>query len=146
MHPRYYPYTLPDYRHTDKHLRLVMTLISLFFTRSPNIDCCAPEIWPWPLTLTLTFYLKARQQWCQNMIFDIWPWSLTYDLDLQSQSRSTSIPKINVVGQTVQTGSNRQTNKWTEGMTLPSALSPCFAKSTRLIIISKRIYEFIMSH
>ncbi len=25
---RYYLYTPPDYRHTDKHLRLVMTLIA----------------------------------------------------------------------------------------------------------------------
>ncbi len=28
-HPRYYPHTPPDYRHTDKHLRLVMTFIAL---------------------------------------------------------------------------------------------------------------------
>ena len=63
-HPRYYPHTPPDYRHTDKHLRLVMTFIALCCTRqswAPNIDCCVPEIWPWhwprPLTLTLDFDL-----------------------------------------------------------------------------------------
>ncbi len=28
-HPRNYSYTPPDYKHTDKHLRLVMTLIAL---------------------------------------------------------------------------------------------------------------------
>ena len=32
-HPRDYPYTPTDYRHTDKHLRLVMTLIALCCTR-----------------------------------------------------------------------------------------------------------------
>ncbi len=31
-HLRYYPYTPPDYRHTNKHLRLVMTLIGLCCT------------------------------------------------------------------------------------------------------------------
>ncbi len=37
------------YRHTDKHLRLVMTCIALCCTRqsrAPNIDRCAPEILP----------------------------------------------------------------------------------------------------
>ncbi len=99
----------PDYRHTDKHLRLVMTLISLCCTRqsrAPNIDRCALEIWPRPLTLTN----------------DLDP---TFDLDLK--------------GQTVQTGectqTNGQTNGRTDRRTLPSTLSPCFAKATRSIII-----------
>ncbi len=46
-HLRYYPCTLPDYRHTDEHLRLVMTMIALCCTRqsqAPNIDCCMPKI------------------------------------------------------------------------------------------------------
>ena len=49
-HPRY-SHTHPDYRHTDKHLRLLMTLIALC-CRASNINCCATEICPWPLTLT----------------------------------------------------------------------------------------------
>ncbi len=59
-----------DYRHTDKHLRLVITLTVLCCTRqsrAPNIDRCAPEIWPWPLTLT----------------HDLWPWPLTLTLTLR---------------------------------------------------------------
>ncbi len=37
----------PDYRHTDKHLRLVMIPNALCFTRqsrAPNVDRCAPEM------------------------------------------------------------------------------------------------------
>ncbi len=49
------------------------------------------------------------------------------------------MPKIKVKGQTVQTGelgqTDTQTHKQTDGRTLPSALSPCFAKATRLINI-----------
>ncbi len=60
-----YLHTPTDDRHTDKHLRLVVTLIALCCTRqsrAPNIDRCAPEIWPWPMILTPTFDfdLKAR--------------------------------------------------------------------------------------
>ena len=46
-HPRDYPHTPTNYRHTDKHLRLVMTPIALYCTRqsrAPNIDRCAPEV------------------------------------------------------------------------------------------------------
>ena len=50
---------------THKHPRLVMTLTALCCTqqsRATNIDCCALEIWPWPVTMTPTFDrdLKAR--------------------------------------------------------------------------------------
>ena len=41
LHPRDYPHRPTDYRHTDKHLRLEMTLIALYCTqqsRAPNID------------------------------------------------------------------------------------------------------------
>ncbi len=41
------------------------------------------------------------------------------------------MPKVKVIGQTVQTGghteTNKQADKQTDGRTLPSALSPCFA-------------------
>ncbi len=45
-HPRNYPHTPTDYRHTDKHLRLLMPPIAPNCTRqsrAPNIDHCAPE-------------------------------------------------------------------------------------------------------
>ncbi len=45
-HPRDYPHTSTNYRHTDKHLRQVMTAIALCCTRqskAPNIDHCTPE-------------------------------------------------------------------------------------------------------
>ena len=63
LHPGNYLHTPTDYGQTDKYLRLVMTLIALCCTRqswAPNVDHCAPEIWPWPVTLTTTF--------------DLWPW------------------------------------------------------------------------
>ncbi len=53
-HPRYYPHTPTDDRHTYQHLRLAMALIALYCTRqirAPNIDRCAPE------KVTLTFDL-----------------------------------------------------------------------------------------
>ncbi len=55
-----------EYRQTDKYLRLVMILIALCCTpqiRAPNIDFCAPEISPWPLTLT------------HDLDPDLWPWT-----------------------------------------------------------------------
>ncbi len=85
-----YPHTPTDYRHIDKHLRLIITPIALCCTRqscAPNIDCCTPEIWlltlthdlnpglwPWPRPLTLN-----------SDDFGIWPWPLSYDLDLPSK-------------------------------------------------------------
>ena len=84
-----------DYRHTDKHLRLEMTLpcarfgvLALSCTRKAK-----PLLGPWPLILTqplnwtptFDLDLKARWEWCQNTIFGIWPWPFTHDLDLKSQ-------------------------------------------------------------
>ncbi len=46
-HPRDYPHMPTDNRHTDKHLRLVMTPIAVCCTRQsrdPSIDHCTPEI------------------------------------------------------------------------------------------------------
>ncbi len=75
-HPRNYPHTRTDDRHTYQHLRLAMAPIALYCTRqsrAPNIDRCAPEKWPWPLTLT------------RDLDLDLWPWprplTLTFDLD-----------------------------------------------------------------
>ena len=49
------------------------------------------------------------------------------------------MPKIKVKGQTVQAGevgqTRRHTNGQMDGRTLPSTLSPCFAKTTRSIKI-----------
>ncbi len=42
-----YPHLPTDYRHTDKHLKLVMALIALCCTRqsrATNIDRCMQEI------------------------------------------------------------------------------------------------------
>ncbi len=65
---RDYPHLPMNYRHTDKHLRVVMTLVALCCTRqsrAPNIDNCASENRPWPLTLT------------HDLDPDLWPWTLT---------------------------------------------------------------------
>ena len=69
-HPRYYHYTPPDYRHTDKHLGLEMTFIALCCTRqsrAPNAHC-APHIWPWHLTLT------------HDLESDLWSWPRPFTL------------------------------------------------------------------
>ncbi len=101
-HPRDYPHTPTDYRHTDKHLRLVMTPIALCFTlqsRALNIDRWAPEIWLWPLTFTrdldpdlwpwprpLTLTLKQGNSEIKKRFLafdlDLWPTTLTYNLSL----------------------------------------------------------------
>ena len=73
LHPHNYPHTPTHYRHTNKHLRLVMAPIALNCTRqsrAPNIDRFAPENWPWPLTLNCDLDLDL----------DIWPWPLTLTL------------------------------------------------------------------
>ncbi len=88
-HPRNYPHTQTDSRHTDKLLRLVMAPNALNCTRqsrAPNIDCCAPENWPWPwhLTLTqpLTLTLKQGNSDVKKRFLafdlDLWPMTLTY--------------------------------------------------------------------
>ncbi len=142
LHPRNYPHTPASYRHTDKHIGLVMTPIALFCTRqnrAPNIDRYAPEIWPLPRPLTLT--LKQDNSDVKTRF-----WHLTLTLDLQhwptipaySRSRSTPMPKnqgprSNGSARRVQT--NKQTTHGqTDGWTLPSAWSPCFVKATQSII------------
>ncbi len=74
---------------TDKHLRLVMTLIALCCTwksRAPNIDRCVPR-------------------------------NLTETFDRETADKQA----------------NKQMDGQTDGRTLPSALSPCFAKASRSI-------------
>ncbi len=77
---RHYPHMPTDYRHTDKQLRLVMTLFALYCTRhsrAPNFDHCAPEIWPWPWPLTLTLMWGKIDVKTQFLTFDLWPTTLT---------------------------------------------------------------------
>ncbi len=95
LHLHDYPQTPNDYRHvhTDNNLRLVMMVVALCCTRqsrAPNIDRCAPEIWPWPVTLILTFDLDPdlwhypKAMWCKKTIFGLWPWptTMTYNSNL----------------------------------------------------------------
>ena len=79
-HPRNYPPTPNDYRHTDNHLRLVMVVVVLCCTRQSRahiIDRCAPEfdldLWPWPVTLS--------RDLDPTVDLDPWPLTLTRDLD-----------------------------------------------------------------
>ena len=51
---RNYPHTPTDYRHTDKHLRLVMVLIALYCTRQSRTSLRAGKL---TLTLSPTFDL-----------------------------------------------------------------------------------------
>ncbi len=102
---QYNVHTPPYYRCTEKHLRLVMTLIALCRTlqsRAPNIECCASKIWPWPWPLTLTptwpwpltlnptwpwlftLTLKQGNSDVKTWFFIIWHWPSTCNLDPQS--------------------------------------------------------------
>ncbi len=88
-HPRNYPHMWPDYRHTDKHFRLIMTLIALCRTwqsRAPNRNMTLtfdldPRGWPRPLTLTLTFEKQGNMSKHDILQFDLdlWPTTMTYN-------------------------------------------------------------------
>ncbi len=61
-----YPHRPADYRDTDKHRRLEITLIAPYCTlqcRAPYINRCTLEVWPWPLTLSLTLSLSRSIFW-----------------------------------------------------------------------------------
>ncbi len=147
---------IPGYRHTGQCPGLLTTYLSSKLegncplrhsaSRTPNINRCIPDIWPWLLPFTLTFDLgrnlwpwhqsrvKGKKQWCPKTIFSIWPWPLTKDLDLKSQPslhqglQSTTMPNITVKAQTGlarRAWTNRDTHKWM----LWSALSRCKHKS-----------------
>ncbi len=82
-HPRNYPHTPTNYRHTDKHLTLVMTPNALCCTRQSrtrNIDRCAPENRPWPVTLTRPLTLTTiavtvmSKHYFWHLTFDLQPW------------------------------------------------------------------------
>ena len=86
----------------DNHLRLVMLVVAQCCTwqsRVPNIDCCTPEIWPWPLSWTrdldpelwpwsqpLTLILRRCNSDVKTQIWgfdlDLWPMTLTYNPNL----------------------------------------------------------------
>ncbi len=58
---------------------VVVALCCIRQSRAPNIDRCAPEIWPWPWPLTLTLTLALRQ--CNSDVkHDFWHLTLTFDL------------------------------------------------------------------
>ncbi len=96
-HQRDYQHTPTDYRHTDKHLWLVMTLIALCCTRQiPNI--ARNLTLTRPLTLTLTPTLKQGNS--------NWP-----TIPSQPSSRSTYIPNFKAVGQAVLLWEWRRTDR-----------------------------------
>ncbi len=133
QHPRNYPHTPTDYRHTDEHLRLIMTPIALCCTRqsrAPNIDRCALASRPWPLTLTrdldpnlwpcpwpLTLKQGNSEAKTRFLAFDLdlWPTTLTYNPSL---ARVKVDPHTKNQGQR-SNGSNRRarTNWQTDGQT-----------------------------
>ncbi len=125
-HPRNYPHMQTNYRHTDKHPRLVMTLNALCCTRQtePLISTVACQkfeldLWPWPLISTLT--LKQGKS-------DVKTRFLEFDLELWPTIPGRPLAKYK--GQKVK-GQNCSavralTNGLTDGRTLPSTLSPSF--------------------
>ncbi len=102
------------------------------------------EIWPWPWNVTLTVTLTLKQiQRPQNVIVNTFYYRVTLTFDLrpwptipaQLRSRSNPMPKIKVIGQTVQTGelgqTNRQTDRQSHGRYQTYYL-PCFAVDNNL--------------
>ncbi len=89
LHPRNYLHTPTNYRHTDNYLRLVMVVVAPCCPRlflAPNIDGCAPEIWPWPWPRPLTLTLKQCNSDAKAQFYtfdlDLWPTTLTYNPNL----------------------------------------------------------------
>ncbi len=102
-HPHDYSKMPTDYRHINKHLGLVKTLLCSKHTvialcctwqsRAPNIDHCAPENWCCPVNLTndldpdffnldptLTFTLKQGNSDVKMILaldLELWPTTLT---------------------------------------------------------------------
>ncbi len=73
-----------DYRHTDKHFRLVMTLFCRRFgviARFAALGKSDLDPWPWqrPLTLTPTFDIDLKARQCSVMSkHDIWHLTLIF--------------------------------------------------------------------
>ncbi len=148
LHPRNYPQMPTHYRHTDNHLRLVMVVVAHCCTRQsrvPNIDHCAPEIWPWPLTFDLDQWpwpwpwprhLTLRQ--CNSDVkprilafdLDLWPTTLTYNPNLANVNVDlhTEYQGHRSNGSGVRVLTDGQMDGQMDGRALPSALSPCFDK------------------
>ena len=76
-HPCNYPHTPTDCRHTDNRLRPVVVVVALRCTgkAEPLILTAAPEIWPWPVTLTPTL-----KQCNSDLKHDFWHLTLNFDL------------------------------------------------------------------
>ncbi len=75
------------------------------------------NLWRWPRTLTSK--QVARQHNLSPFDLDLWLWPTIPPL---TRSRSTLMPKIKVIGQTVQL--QALTDRQTDGLTLPNVLSP----------------------
>ena len=110
-----------------------------------------PWAWPWPwpvtltrpLTLTLTLTLKQGNSDVKTRLLtfdlDIWLTTLTYnptlakvkvDLYTEYQGRRSNGPAVRAH---TDKQINGRTDRQTDRRTLPSTLSPCFAKATRSI-------------
>ncbi len=99
-----------------------------FASRVPNIDRSVSDIWPWPWPQSK---VNDDKQWCQSTFSHCW--TLTLDLQPWSTfttylgSRSTTMPKMEVLYQAVQPWEGGQTERQMEGQTLSNPLFPCFA-------------------
>ena len=82
QHPHDYPHMPTNYKHADKHLRLVMILIALCCTqqsRAPNIDQCTPENCPWQVTFWPRPLILSLKQGNSDVKIPF----LAFDLDLE---------------------------------------------------------------
>ncbi len=80
----------------------------LTLTLTHDLD---PDLWPWPWPLTLTLKQGNIEVQTQFLAFDLWPTTLTYNPNL-AKVKVDPIPKIKVVGQTVQPWEVGQTDGW----------------------------------
>ncbi len=115
-------------------------LISTAARQKVDLDLW-PWPWPWPRPLTLTLKQGNLSANHDFLLFDLdlWPTTLTYNPSLASIKVDPYTRNEGQMsnGSASRAWTNTPTNTQTDGQTLPSALSSCFAKATRSIITVK---------
>ncbi len=115
------------------NLTVIICLCCTRQSRAPSIDRCAQtfdldiDLWHWPL------HLKQGKSDVKTQFLafdlDLWPTTLTYNPSLAKVKvdPNTKNQGQRSNGSAVRALTNKHTNGLTDGRTLPSALSPCFA-------------------
>ncbi len=126
LHLRNYLQTPTDYRQ--------QLFFALCCTRQSRIDCCAPEIWPWPVTWTLpsTFYLDLKAMYQCSTVVKTWFWAFDIDLWPTALTYNPNLAKVKVnlhneyQGRRSSSSARRMDGRM-DGRYHLFTLSPCFA-------------------